>query len=1081
MRIFSVPRLSAKLTGLLLTALSLSSPSPVLAQKPEFRAVWVDAWHPGFKSSAECDQLLANARAAGINAIVVQMRRRGDTYYPSPHEPWASDANPNFDALAYLIQKAHSGTPRLDVYCWFVMYPVASAIPSDPNHPYNKYPEWIMKDASGNTRYDNNSWFDPGVPEVEDYLYRVVMDVVARYDIDGISLDYIRYPGDTWGYNEIAIRRFNALYGCTGVPNYLDEAFMQFRRDNVTALVRKIYVNAIAVKPHLVISACTIGWGNGPTYEDGWYATSAYRKVFQDWRAWMQEGILDLNTPMFYYDCTSQQWTWFTNWLCYALDHKYARECAIGVSFCDNDAGCIASEINAVRNPPCASSASSYGYLGYSYACQNLSLLQSLNGTTVNRPDMPWKTNPTRGHLKGHVTRGGAGWMDGATVTVAGPVSRTTKTDGTGFYAFIDLPPGIYTVTATKTGYGSKTASPNPEIAAGEVTTCDIDFPEALTISNVQAGNETGDRFTVTWTTNIPSTSQVYYGPDPRCANQTTEDTNLTTNHSVTITGLQPLTGYYYKVISRTTNPPAIAESSVYAWATGVTRYEYIIDNPQATFVGSWSTASSATDKYGADYSYTSGAVQGKSATWTPNIARAGNYRVYVWYPQGSNRYSASPYTVYYSGGSRTYTVNQTTSGGQWNLLGTHPFETGTSGRITLTNQGVPSDKIVVADAVRFEEVLETTPPSVPQSLQAVALSESEIRLSWNASTDNVGVAGYRVYRNGACIATTSANTTVFTDTSLKPNTGYTYSVSAFDTAGNKSSNSPSITRYTLCKAPNSETVVCSKAAGIWHSSNPFVFNAVDGFGPGRVYYYQIAWDTEPTHVWTGLEESWLYGPLTLEATSGSRPYYLHIRGYNQEGVPCAPSDLGPYYLDDTAPATPIVQDDGDYTSVADELRATWTTADPESGIQKYEYAVGTSPGYSDVISWTDVSDSDIHISMPEQNAGTTLYISVRACNYAGIWSNVGHSDGITVGAPIESCARAKDYPDGVVVILRGRIVTAVFDDCFYVADPARLSGIRVESSECNVAVGDIVDVGGKLSCLGGERSLTNARVLVSR
>lgn len=934
-----------------------------------------------------------------------------------------------------------------------------------------------MKDNVGNTRYDDNSWFDPGVPEVEDYLYRVVMDVVSRYDIDGICLDYIRYPGETWGYNDIAIQRFNSLYGRTGQPSYLDESFMQFRRDNVTALVRKIYANVMSIKPHVVVSACTIGWGNGPTYEDGWYNTSAYRKVFQDWRAWMQEGILDLNTPMFYYDCSSQQWTWFANWLCYALNHKYARECAIGIDFCGNDAGCIAAQVNAIRYPSCSGSPSSYGYLGFSYACTNWALLQSLNPTNVSCPDMPWKTNPTTGHIKGHITRGGTGWMDGATVTATGPVTRTTKSDGTGFYAFIDLPPGTYTVTASKTGYGSKTASPNPIVSAGQVTTCDIDFPESLTISNVQAGNETGSQITITWTTNIPSTSQVFYGPDRTCSNQTVEDTNLTTNHSVTITGLQPLTGYYYKVVSRTIDPPAIAESAVYAWATGVTRNEYIIDNPQATFVGSWSIGTSAPDRYGTNYAYTSGAVQGKSATWTPNIARAGNYRVYVWYPQGSNRHTAAPYTVYYNGGSRLYTVNQTTGGGQWNLLGTHPFAAGSSGRITLTNEGVPSDKNVMADAVRFEEVLETTPPSVPQNVQAVALSDSEIRLTWNPSTDNVAVAGYRIYRNGACIAVVGASGTSFVDSGLKQNTCYTYSVSAFDTAGNKSANSASVARYTLCRAPSPETIVCNKSAGIWHTSNPFEFTAVGGFGPGKVYYYQIAWDTQPSHVWTGMEDSWLFGTLTLHATTGPNPYYLHIRGYNQEGVPCQPSDFGPYYLDETPPPAPVVQDDGDYTPYPTSIHISWSASDPDSGIDCCELAVGTSPGATDILPWTTVTGSDAQVSIPEQQAGTVLYASVRARNNAGSWSNAGHSDGITVGLPVAGCTEAKSYPDGTVVILKSLVVTAVFGDCCYVSDLARTGGIRVETSNPLLSVGMIVDAGGKLESINGERTLTNCVV----
>src|SRR6266540_2144213 len=82
----------------------------------------------------------------------------------------------------------------------------------------------------------------------------------------------------------------------------------------------------------------------------------------------------------------------------------------------------------------------------------------------------------------------------------------------------------------------------------------------------------------------------------------------------------------------------------------------------------------------------------------------------------------------------------------------------------------------------------DTTPPSVPTGLTASAVSSSQINLSWAASSDNVGVSGYRVFRNGVQIATTSA--TSFTNTGLSPSTTYTYAVAAFDAAGNLSAQS---------------------------------------------------------------------------------------------------------------------------------------------------------------------------------------------------------------------------------------------------------------------------------------------------
>src|SRR5205814_619429 len=89
----------------------------------------------------------------------------------------------------------------------------------------------------------------------------------------------------------------------------------------------------------------------------------------------------------------------------------------------------------------------------------------------------------------------------------------------------------------------------------------------------------------------------------------------------------------------------------------------------------------------------------------------------------------------------------------------------------------------------------DTTPPSVPTGLTASAVSSSQINLSWAASSDNVGVSGYRVYRDGAQIATTS--TTFFANTGLSPSTTYSYAVAAFDAAGNASARSGTVSATT--------------------------------------------------------------------------------------------------------------------------------------------------------------------------------------------------------------------------------------------------------------------------------------------
>lgn len=1059
-----------------LCALVLLAAGGADAQSPEFRAYWVDAWHDGFKTPAQTDALLAHVRSCNLNAVVVQMRRRGDTYYPSPYEPYATDATPGFDALAYLVQRAHNVSPRIEVHVWFTMLPIASDnTPSDPNHPFNRYPEYLTREDSGNMVIGGNYWFDPGHPGAEEYTYNVVMDVVNRYDVDGVHFDYIRFGSQRSGYNEVSVARFNAFHGLTGQPAYTDSQWSNWRRAQITNLVRKIYANAITVKPNIKVSAATITWSPPAVSTADWPNRRPYYQVFQDWRAWMEEGILDLNIPMNYYECAGQDpyYQDFYTWLCFILNHQYNRAAAVGLGICNQPASCIIEHIGAIRNPSmCGAVPSSYGYCGYSYACGDLGTVCSLNPTRVSIPEMPWKTSPTKGHIKGTVTRGSVTWVDGASVTLTGPVTRIMNTDGTGFYAFIDLPPDNYTVTASKAGYGTKAESAS--VTAGAVTTANIQFtPPPMTISNVQAGGETSSTVTITWTTNLASTSQVLYGADRNCSNATPEDAGFVTNHSVTLQGLQPLTPYFYRVVSR--DPDGLfAMSDVYAFVTGPSVPDIIIDNQQATFVESWASGSSATDKYGPDYRYCSaGITPVRYAYFTPNLPTAGNYRVYAWYPQGSNRTAAAPYVVNYSGGSETFLVDQRSNGGQWNLLTTRPFAAGASGSVTMHNS--TSTGNVMADAVRFLLQHETTPPTVPQNLQGQAASHEQVNLSWTASTDASGVAGYRIYRDGAVVGASAANS--YADVDLAGNTRYTYQVEAYDIWGNRSGLSGSVSVRTLSVPPSYATITCSREPGVWHTQNPFVFTAVGGFGPGTVAYYSYAWDTSPSHEWTGQESTWSTPTRTLYAASGPDPYYLHVRGFNSDGVPGGSADLGPFYLDETPPPAPVVVDDGAYQASQTEVHAVWNVTDPESGVCGYEYAVGTTQGGTDILGWTPTADAGVTAVIPAQAPGTTLYVSVRARNCADTWGPAGYSDGITIGVPLGSVAEIRALEDGTAVSVTA-IVSAVFSDCLWVQDSDRTSGIRVELA-AGFAVGDVVNASGVLATVSGERRLTQASVQI--
>ena len=128
---------------------------------------------------------------------------------------------------------------------------------------------------------------------------------------------------------------------------------------------------------------------------------------------------------------------------------------------------------------------------------------------------------------------------------------------------------------------------------------------------------------------------------------------------------------------------------------------EYIVDNPQGTFSANWILSTMSSQKYGADYRYRSTAAISDPFTWRPNLPTAGNYEVYAWWPEGSNRCPQAPYIIYYNGGSANIKVNQQASGGQWNSLGIYPFAAGTTGNVKLSCWAT-AGYVVVADAVKF-------------------------------------------------------------------------------------------------------------------------------------------------------------------------------------------------------------------------------------------------------------------------------------------------------------------------------------------------------------------------------------------
>ncbi len=480
-------RTTLALVGLALIAALVSFAAPcaeaqLFGAGPEFRALWVDAFHDGVKTADQVDRLLADARRANLNAVIVQVRRRGDSYYSRSLEPRTEDASlaPGFDSLDYLIDRAHNGLPRLEVHAWIATYAVwneRDRPPRDPSHVFNQHgpnapgrDNWLLRRDDGET-WANGYFLDPGHPEVARYTADVALNLVREYDLDGLHLDYVRYPegsaDHSWGYNETSVARFNARYGRDGVPDRRDPQWSQWRRDQVTALVRRICLGALAAKPQLKVSAAVIPWGAGPASDADWSKTAAYSAVFQDWRAWLEEGILDLAIPMDYYrESVPPQGAWFDRWVAWQREHAYGRQMAPGIALYLNTP---AESINQLRRALASAAGGTRvsGVALYSYGATrrpsgdgdppevaDLDVWAALASPVpandwappfpapVSVPAMGWKTTPQNGSI---LLR--APGLDGARVEVGGPAVSGGETDGNGVYGLAVAPPGHYALT----------------------------------------------------------------------------------------------------------------------------------------------------------------------------------------------------------------------------------------------------------------------------------------------------------------------------------------------------------------------------------------------------------------------------------------------------------------------------------------------------------------------------------------------------------------------------------------------------------------------------------------------------------
>ncbi|WAW15529.1 family 10 glycosylhydrolase [Peptostreptococcus equinus] len=267
----------------------------------EMRGAWVasvynmdwpkTSYYNPSAQKAEYIKLLDHLKSTGINTVIFQVRPESDALYKSNINPWSrfltgtQGKYPGYDPLQFVIDESHKR--GIKVHAWFNPYrawmnPDKSG--STPTNPMNLHPDWVIK-------YNNKWFYDPGKPEVTNYIVNTVNEVVRNYNIDGIHFDDYFYPDSNFpDYNTYK------KYGSGNIDDW--------RRNNINNMLKKVNTGIKSIKPGLVFGVSPSGiWRNSSSDSNGsnTSGSESYAVQYADTRYWIKNNLIDYVVPQVYW------------------------------------------------------------------------------------------------------------------------------------------------------------------------------------------------------------------------------------------------------------------------------------------------------------------------------------------------------------------------------------------------------------------------------------------------------------------------------------------------------------------------------------------------------------------------------------------------------------------------------------------------------------------------------------------------------------------------------------------------------------------------------------------------------------
>lgn len=399
-------------------------------------SLWVTPWD--ITDKTEIDQLILDCRDMKVNEILAEVRYRGDAlYFPNKYKKRYENPEPRsyimngsrFDPLEYLIYQAKLN--GISVQAWVTVL-VVTPLKTDklqPEHVWYVRNDWITR-KSDNTRMDSNvlegAYLDPALPEVRDYLANIFADIALNYDVDGIHLDYIRYPDTRYGFHQYSLDRFK---------EQTDLNWESWREEQISQTVRQIRKKVSDAKPSVRLTAAV-----KPN------PFSAGKYFGQNWLNWLKNGWIDEVYLMAYHTRDKDMQD-----LLNQLPDQYKNRIVVGLKAYE-DTGKYPGQLlyNKIKltEQYDFSGVSFFSYAGIRESGYKNTILSALK----NAPSQVKKRELFTNMIEGKITDKNRVAVSGAKIKLSG-TDRMTFSDPNGYFVLYNLPNDSYNMEVSYREY----------------------------------------------------------------------------------------------------------------------------------------------------------------------------------------------------------------------------------------------------------------------------------------------------------------------------------------------------------------------------------------------------------------------------------------------------------------------------------------------------------------------------------------------------------------------------------------------------------------------------------------------------